>query len=116
MAMKRKKAAQDGSVDPKYFRLYQGDGLTDELQLWNRHFNNLLETPTLFYFAIVVAILTHQVNLLTVILSWSYFAMRMIHSWVHLNGNKVMRRFMVFGAGVFTLVALWISVIIGMFL
>ena len=116
MAMKRKRAAQDGSVDPKYFRLYQGDGLTDELQLWNRHFNNLLETPILFYFATIVAVLTHQVTTLIVTICWVYFATRMLHSWIHLNCNRVMNRFMVFGFSAFTLIGLWITLIVGMFI
>ena len=115
MAMKRKRAAKDGSVDPKYFRLYQGDGLTDELQLWNRHFNNLLETPILFYFATIIAVITHQVTTLIVTICWIYFAMRMLHSWIHLNGNRVMNRFMVFGLSAFSLLVLWITLILGMF-
>jgi len=115
MAIKRKKAAADGSVDPKYFRLYQGDGLNEELQLLDRHFNNLLETPLLFYFAVVVAILTQQVTTLTVVLSWLYFGFRMLHSWIHLNGNRVIRRFMVFGISVLWLFILWITLIIGLF-
>jgi hypothetical protein len=116
MGLKRKRAAEDGSVDPKYFRLYQGEGLSDELQLLNRHYNNLLEAPILFYLATVIAILTHQVTTLVVTLCWIYFATRMLHSWVHLNGNRVFKRFMVFGLGILTLFILWITLIVGMFI
>lgn len=115
MAMKRKRAAQDGSVDPKFFRLYQGDGLTDELQLWNRHYNNLLETPVLFYFATIVAIITHQVTSIVITACWIYFALRMLHAWVHLNGNKVMNRFKVFALSALSLFILWMILLVGLF-
>ncbi len=116
MARRRMKSAKDGSMDPKYFRLYQGDGLTDELQLWNRHFNNLLEIPILFYFAVVVAIVTHQVTLITVTLSWFYLGFRLLHSWIHLNGNRVIKRFTVFGLSVLTLFILWVTIVVGLFI
>ncbi len=116
MAGRRIKAAKSGRVDPKYFKLYRGSELPEDLQLWNRHFNNLLETPIVFYFAVTIAVLTQQVTTFTVALSWVYLISRLLHSWIHLNGNRIQNRFKIFGLGIMTLVVFWITLIVGMFI
>ena len=79
--------------------------LTDSAAADN--FRNLFELPVLFYFALVVALLTDQVTPVVVGLSWAFVAARVLHSVIHCTYNKVMHRFRAFLLGAFVLIALW---------
>ena len=79
--------------------------LTDSAAADN--FRNLFELPVLFYFALVVALLTDQVTSVVVGLSWAFVAARVLHSVIHCTYNKVMHRFRAFLLGAFVLIALW---------
>ncbi len=111
MAGARQRAASSGKIDVKYFRTYQGYDVPENLILWNRHYNNLLELPILYYFAILVAISLQLINMVNVILVWSYLLLRLLHSVIHLKGNKVKNRFRIFALSAFVLLALWLSIL-----
>ncbi len=115
LALLRRKAAYSGSIEVQYFKLYYGYEVPDELRLWERHYNNLLELPVIFYFAIFTTIALQLVNPFNVILAWSYLILRLIHAFIHLNGNKVKNRFLAFASSAFVLLALWFSILYGLF-
>lgn len=71
------------------------------------NFRNLFELPVLFYLALVVAVLTSQVNAMTLALAWAFVVMRVVHSWIQCSYNKVMHRFMAYMVGGILLWALW---------
>jgi len=115
MALARQKAARSGRVDVKFFRTYDGFECPEDLKVMDRHYSNLLELPVLFYFAVFVSVSLHLTSVLNVALAWSYLVLRLIHTLVHLNGNRVKYRFQIFGISVLALSALWISILIGLF-
>lgn len=71
------------------------------------NFRNLFELPVLFYFALVVAVLSAQVSVVSLALAWTFVLLRVAHSAIHCSYNKVMHRFMAYVAGACTLWALW---------
>jgi hypothetical protein len=73
-----------------------------------RAFQNQLETPTLFYVVVALTILMQCARPETVILSWIYVALRLVHAFIHTSSNNVPNRFRAFLAGVFVLIALWV--------
>ena len=71
------------------------------------NFQNLFETPVMFYVVCLGLYVSQTVSLAAVVLAWLYVLTRYAHSWVHCGSNKVMWRFRCFAASVFTLIALW---------
>ena len=71
------------------------------------NFQNLFETPVMFYVVCLGLYASQTVSLAPVVLAWLYVLTRYAHSWVHCGSNKVMWRFRCFAASVFTLIALW---------
>jgi len=71
------------------------------------NFRNLFELPVLFYLALVVAALTAQVNIVTLVLAWTFVVLRVAHSWIHCGYNKVMHRFTAYVVGGSVLWVLW---------
>lgn len=73
------------------------------------NFKNLFEVPVIFYALVAVALATKQVTGWLVTGAWLFVLLRYLHSFIHCTYNKVMHRFVVFGAGLFTIAVLWIA-------
>jgi hypothetical protein len=73
----------------------------------SRNVINLHEMPTLFYAGTALALAGGQSGALLAGLGWAYFALRALHTLVHVTSNKVLWRFRVFGASWLVLIAYW---------
>ena len=112
MGYARYTAVSKKKVNPGYYELYQGDE-PPELRKLSRHYINLLEAPTLFYVVCIIAFVTGQTGMLPLILAWSYVALRLVHTFIHLGSNVVINRFKVFVLSVLVLAVLMAVVFLG---
>jgi hypothetical protein len=94
----RFRAGSKGQVNFEDFRYGESDRVPDSVRLPNRNFMNLLEVPVLFYVAGFMAFLTGHVDGLVMGLAWTYVALRLGHSVVHLSYNNVPHRLVLFAA------------------
>ncbi len=69
---------------------------------------NSFELPVLFYVAALLAIVTRQVDGIAAALAWGFVMLRMVHAYIHVTHNHVIRRFQVYVAGFAMLAALWL--------
>ena len=72
------------------------DGLPSNVRAVADNYNHLHEQPTIFYALIIYTQLAGNVDSYTVILAWSYVALRIVHSLIQNTINKVIFRFTVF--------------------
>ncbi|MEX0734598.1 MAG: MAPEG family protein [Steroidobacteraceae bacterium] len=107
LARLRFAAVRAGQVDPRFYKLFRGDGEPEEAAATARNLNNLYEMPTLFYAGVAIAFAAGQNGALLVVLGWAYVACRVIHTAIHLNMNKVLWRFRAFAASWLVLLAYW---------
>ena len=68
---------------------------------------NHFEVPPLFHLACIALYVLDGVGAVALAFAWAFFGLRLIHTVVHLNGNQVPRRFMVFGMSLIALLGLW---------
>jgi hypothetical protein len=113
LARQRFAAVKAGRVDPRFYKVFRGDGEPEEVAATARNLLNLYEMPTLFYAGIAIAFAAGQSGALLVTLAWSYVALRFLHSAIHLSRNKVLWRFRVFAASWLVLLAYWVVLGIG---
>ncbi|MBX3703845.1 MAG: MAPEG family protein [Steroidobacteraceae bacterium] len=107
LARQRFAAARAGRVDPRYYKVFKGEGEPADVAATARNLNNLYEMPTLFYAGIAIAFAAGRSGTLLLALAWAYVALRYLHSAIHLTTNKVIWRFRVFAASLFVLLAFW---------
>jgi hypothetical protein len=69
---------------------------------------NLLELPMLFYVVCVILYVTAGGSRLAVFVAWSYVALRVVHSLIHLTYNHVLHRLAAFTLSNAALVSLWV--------
>lgn len=103
----RFKAGKQGQVTVDDFRYGESERVPDSVRLPNRNFMNLLEVPVLFYVAGFTAFLTQHLDGLLMTLAWSYVALRVAHSVVHLSYNNVMHRLSLFAVSNVVVSVMW---------
>ena len=111
LAIRRLTAVRRGEISLAYFKLYNLGMQPDALQQIGRHVQNHFEVPPLFYVVVLFLYVTGTVTALTVGLAWTYVALRVVHSLIHLGSNDVNLRFTAFGASLLVLTGLWLSLL-----
>jgi hypothetical protein len=110
----RVRMVREGLAPVSYFRTFQGSVEEPEFTVKPaRHFINLFEAPTLFYVGCLAAMVTGVTGAVVVVLAWLYVALRYVHAWIHLGGNRVRHRMRAYFASWACLLALWITVAVG---
>jgi hypothetical protein len=104
----RIRAAQESRVVVEDFRLGESQQVPPDVAIPNRNYMNLLELPLLFYVLGVSLFVTRHVDALQLALAWSYVALRVGHSLVHLTYNNVLHRLALFALSNFVLAAMWL--------
>lgn len=110
----RVRAGRARRIVTEDFRYGESPNVPDDVRLPNRLFMNLLEVPTLYYFASVVSFVTQQVDPTTLWLAWAFVALRLLHSAIYLGYNRVPHRAIVFGIGNFVVIAMWVRLLIAL--
>jgi hypothetical protein len=107
----RVRMVREGLAPVSYFRTFQGSVVEPEFTVKpQRHFANLFEAPTLFYAGCLAAMVTGATGTVVVVLAWLYVAMRYLHAFIHLGGNRVRYRMRAYFASWVCLMAMWITV------
>lgn len=70
------------------------------------NYNHLHEQPTVFYAVALAAQVAGAVDGVSVLLAWTYVALRVLHSLVQATRNVIVVRFSVFAVGSFVLFGL----------
>jgi hypothetical protein len=109
---RRFKAAFARQVVADDFKYGESKNVPPEVGIPNRNYMNLLEIPLLFYVACITLYVTKSVDTVSLYLAWGYFALRTVHSAVHLTYNKVLHRLAFFALSNVVLAILWIRILL----
>ncbi len=104
----RFRAGSRREIVPNDFKYGESSSVPAYVRIPNRNYMNLLELPVLFYTVCLLIFVTDTASQLTVYIAWSYVALRVIHSIIHLSYNHVIHRLIAFATSNFVLVSLWI--------
>ncbi len=104
----RVSAVLRGELTNEYFEVFRGAEPSETVLKTGNHLRNLFEFPLLFYIAGLTIIITAQTDSLFVNLAWTYVALRVAHSLVHLTFNKIPPRFMFYILSNLVLLVLWV--------
>lgn len=114
MGLRRYAAVARREVNPKYYRTFSDGAETETLRKHSRHVQNHFEIPPLFHLAVWGTYIVGDVTPVAVGAAWFFVATRVAHSFIHLTYNTVIHRFFVFGLGVFTVLFLWLRLLLAL--
>ncbi len=103
----RIRAIREGHAPVSYFRVFQGSQEPEYAAKASRHFANLFEAPTLLYVACLTAMFVGVRSPAVLWLAWAYVAVRVVHAFIHLGGNRVRHRLRAYAASWLVLLAIW---------
>lgn len=107
MFRKRKAAVKSGEVKASHFKDYTGE-TTKELQVMQNHFNSHFQVPVMFFIASLINLQQKVVSELTLVLALIFVFSRLIHCYIHLGSNHVLRRAAAYFVGVLVVGAMFI--------
>ena len=110
--IRRFAAAFARQVTAEDFRFGESAGVPGEVSIPNRSYMNLLEAPMLFYVACLASFSAGLVDMTIVAIAWTYVALRIVHSLIHLTYNNVFHRLGVFGLSNLVLLAFWVLLLV----
>ncbi|MEJ2621746.1 MAG: MAPEG family protein [Candidatus Thiodiazotropha sp.] len=116
MLAARYKALREGSVSIAYFKYNRGGKQPEYLLKISHHFQNLLETPQLFYLSSIVILVLEPSDPLYLGLAWCYLISRIIHGWIHLGSNNVLHRKNAFVVSYILILVIWIRLLLQLLL
>jgi hypothetical protein len=95
-------------IGPNDFKYGESPAVPPNVSIANRNYMNLLELPMLFYVVCIVLYVTDGASRLAVFVAWTYVALRVVHSLIHLSYNHVLHRLSAFTLSNVALVSLWV--------
>ncbi|WP_291844658.1 MAPEG family protein [Maricaulis sp.] len=113
-ALMRTGAVASGKVKPSDIVLGQR-AWPKQVQQVSNAFQNQMETPTLFFVGVILAIMLQLSGPVLLALAWIWVALRLLHAFIHCTSNNLRLRFYAFAAGVFVLLGFWAVLAIGVF-
>lgn len=99
-------------LHPREFAVGESMKVPPQVSLPNRNFMNLLEVPVLFYVVSLTFFVTQQATGAAVALAWTFVALRVVHSLVHITYNNVLQRLGVFALANLTLLGLFVYLLV----
>ncbi len=80
----------------------------DDIRKFGNSYANQFELPVLFYLLCVLLVIGGRGDdRLYVFLAWGFVAARLLHAYIHVTSNHVVRRFYAFLVGAVLLVTMW---------
>ena len=96
-----------GAIPAEYIRVGEGPRPADKTVDIHHHFSNQFEVPVLFYLGCTAALITQSVDPTTVILAWSFVALRVAHTVIVLVKNNPRVRVGPYVLSTFAVWAIW---------
>ena len=90
------------------FKYGESPAVPGAVSIPNRNYMNLLELPVLFYVVCLVLYVTGGASSPAIAVAWTYVALRVVHSAIHLSYNHVVHRLTAFALSNVALVLLWV--------
>jgi len=107
MLQLRFRAVRRDGLSPGYFELNRGARPPEYLLRVEQHYQNLLESPMLFYVGLVLVYVTARADAVSLTLAWLYVAARLAHLIVHVGALGLAWRRRSFLASILALYAIW---------
>ena len=112
MGLKRLRSQLINQTTEGDYKYGESAAVPVEIGIFNRNYMNLLELPVLFYLASIIVLIIDGTDKTFLNLAWSYAALRIVHSTIHLTYNRVLHRSIVFAASNGVLAIMWIRIML----
>ncbi len=109
----RSKAVRENQLKLQYFKTHDQKNfeVPEMVVRYGRHLDNQFQMPILFLITMVTASVYVPQQLSIFTLAWVYFALRVVHSYIHLGSNNVLRRAQAYLASSLVIPVIWFLIL-----
>ncbi|MGN6376050.1 MAG: MAPEG family protein [Sphingomonas sp.] len=86
----------------------------EPVELPANNLRNLFEMPVLYFALVPLLLVTHHGDTVQAVLAWTFVALRVVHSLIHIVVRRIYARFLVYAASNIVLSVMWIGFFIDM--
>jgi hypothetical protein len=104
----RVRSVRRREIAPDDFKYGESAKVPGRVSIPNRNYMNLLELPMLFYVVGILLYVTGGASATAIAIAWTFVALRVVHSLIHLTYNHVLHRLTAFTLCNVALVMLWV--------
>lgn len=110
----RVRGTKNGSIPPKYFKNLDSKTypVPEFVTRMGRHYDHQFQLPLLFLIICLAYIALHIFHPVAWVAAWCFVGSRMLHTYVHLGSNHVLRRVLAFQAGWVCVNVLWVLIVV----
>ncbi|MGZ3694045.1 MAG: MAPEG family protein [Bdellovibrionota bacterium] len=112
MLRARIQAIKSGQVKLNHFKVFAGGQPTEAMLKAAQHFDNLFETPVLFYVACLAAMQLQVGGIAIHLFAWAFVVSRLAHAYIHIGSNDVRTRMRIFMLSCTCIFSMWIILLI----
>ncbi|WP_439498496.1 MAPEG family protein [Bosea sp. (in: a-proteobacteria)] len=76
------------------------------------NYANQFETPVIFFALIMLAMEVGATGTVMAVLAWAFVLTRIVHTFIHVGSNRLLKRAVVFGLGVACLFCMWVGIVV----
>lgn len=99
-------------INPKYFLLFQGDDIPEEILKTGRNFSNQFEIPVLFFVVCLSYMVMGFDSMVGMVAAWVFIFFRAVHAYIHITSNNLIRRMQTFWLGFICVLVMWIDLFV----
>lgn len=108
----RVKSVKSRQVKPQAYSLMDAESYPEAVIKSTRNFNNQFEVPVLLYVGCLAYMVLDISSALGLFFAWSFVALRIVHSFIHITYNHLLHRVVAFWTSVFMVLGLWLTLIL----
>ena len=109
----RVQSVRKGVVRAGYYKTFdpRDAQIPERLVVLGRHYNNQFELPLLFLITCAICIAIALDSALAHYAAWGFVAARVLHGFIHLGSNNVLKRMLAFVLGWVMLLVIWVAIL-----
>ena len=109
----RSKAIRAKKLSLGYFKNhdFKNYDAPEHIVRFGRHFDNQFQVPVIFMFTLLAAGIYTPTDRAVFVLAWLFLLTRVVHSWIHLGSNNVLRRAQAYFFGWIVLMLMWVVIV-----
>ena len=108
----RKKSVQNRKMKLSYFKDYSDvESVPSHVLIYGRHVDNQFQAPMIFFISCLTYLAIPLDPRFGIYFAWGFVISRVVHSFIHLGSNNVLRRATAYALGWVCILAMWLEII-----
>lgn len=110
---KRSASIRSKTTDYKYYKTYSAElSEPPEIAVIANNIQNQFQLPTIYMVTVAVVLQFEAISLWMLISAWMFVATRLLHTYIHLGSNNILKRAKSYMLGWCLVMSMWVQILL----